>query len=239
MEKLQILTILQEGDLSISGQFMESSNYTFLGKVSGQGEQFPVVYKPQKGETPLWDFPTGTLCKREVAAFVVSELLGWDLVPATVFRREGSLGKGSLQLFVDNDPDRHYFSFNQETKERLRPTTLFDLIINNADRKGSHILLDERDHLWLVDHGVCFHQEYKLRTVVWDFAGQTIPEPLLADIHRVNQLITENHATLKELRHWLSTIEVQALQARIEMIQQMKTFPFPDKNRRVFPWPPL
>jgi hypothetical protein len=239
MDKSLILTILQEGDLSISGQFMESSNYTFLGQVCGEGYQYPVVYKPQKGETPLWDFPAGTLCKREVAAFVISELLGWDLVPATVYCRKGPLGGGSLQLFVDNDSDRHYFSFNQETKERLRPAALFDLLINNADRKGSHILLDEHDHLWLIDHGVCFHQEYKLRTVVWDFAGQTIPESLLADIHQANHMLTENHNTLKEIRRWLSIIEVQALQTRLEMIQQMKTFPFPDKNRRVFPWPPL
>ncbi len=238
-EKSEILRALQEGKFIVHAQFMASSNYTFLGKIIWQGEEIEAVYKPQKGENPLWDFSAGTLCKREVVAFLASEWLNWDLVPPTVFRKRGPLGAGSLQYFVDNNPDRHYFSFDAKTRQRLRPAVLFDLVINNADRKGSHILLDEQEHLWLIDHGICFHHEYKLRTVVWDFAGENIPNELLTDIENLLKVISENNGMHQELTHWLSPGEINAMQARIQTLLKMKTYPFPDQERRVFPWPPL
>jgi len=238
-EKSNILKALQSGTLTVQGQFMESSNYTFLGKIIFQERSWSVVYKPQKGETPLWDFPLGLLCKREAAAFIISEWLGWDLVPPTVFRSNGPLGQGSVQLFVDNNPERHYFSFNEKTKERLRPAAVFDLVINNGDRKGSHILLDDHDHLWLIDHGVCFHEEDKLRTVIWDFAGQPIREDLLNDLQRIIAKITTDKASQKEIKQYLSIAELNAMQSRILRLIQLKTYPYPEKNRRVFPWPPL
>jgi hypothetical protein len=237
--KTKILTALQNGDLTVTGQFMQSSNYTFLGRVNFEEMNFQAVYKPQKGETPLWDFPRGTLCKREVAAYLLSEALGWDLVPPTVFRRKGPLGRGALQVFVDNDPNLHYFSFDEKTRQRLMPTVLFDLIINNADRKGGHILLDENGHLWLIDHGTCFHSEFKLRSVVWEFAGKEIPPQLLSDVQHLEQDLTSDSGSRKELRHWLSDDEIQSLLTRIHLLLQLKTFPFPDKNRRAIPWPPL
>ena len=237
--KKKILTALQEGELTVTGQFLQSSNYTFLSQVKYMDLVFQAVYKPQKGETPLWDFAKGTLGKREVAAYLLSENLGWDLVPPTVFRRKAPLGRGALQVFVDNNPNRHYFSFDEKTRLRLKPTVLFDLMINNADRKGSHILLDAEDHLWLIDHGTCFHSEFKLRSVIWDFSGQTIPEPLLSDLHRLENELAENGSIKKELIHWLSESELDALFKRITILRQLQTFPFPDNNRRTIPWPPL
>jgi uncharacterized repeat protein (TIGR03843 family) len=237
--KNKILTALQEGELTVTGRFMQSSNYTFLSQVKYLDMEFQAVYKPQKGETPLWDFPRGSLGKREIAAYLISENLGWDLVPPTIFRRKAPLGRGALQVFVHNDPNRHYFSFNEKTRLRLKPTMLFDLMINNADRKGGHILLDAEDHLWLIDHGTCFHSEFKLRSVVWDFSGQTIPDPLLNDLQRLENDLAENESIKKVLIHFLSESELDALQKRIAILRQLKTFPFPDKNRRTIPWPPL
>ncbi len=126
--------------------------------------------------------PASSLAKREVAAWMVSQALGWQLVPPTVYRRKGPFGKGSLQLFIPHDPNRHYFSMTDAEKESLKVVTVFDLLINNADRKGSHILWDESGHLWAIDHGICFHRDYKLRTVIWDFIGQPIPQEFLEDI---------------------------------------------------------
>ena len=132
-----------------------------------------------------------------------------------------------------------YFSFNEKTKERLRPAAVFDLVINNGDRKGNHILLDDQDHLWLIDHGVCFHEEDKLRTVIWDFAGQPIREVLLNDLQRIIAKITTDKASQKEIKQYLSIAELNAMQSRILRLIQLKIYPYPEKNRRVFPWPPL
>jgi streptogramin lyase len=120
------------------------------------------------------DFPRASLARREVAAYLVSEALGWRLVPPTVYRKDGPIGSGSLQLFIEHDPGYHYFTFSDADRQRLHPVAIFDLLINNADRKGSHLLLDPDGHLWLIDHGLCFHREDKLRTVIWDFAGEPI-----------------------------------------------------------------
>jgi uncharacterized repeat protein (TIGR03843 family) len=237
--KEKVLKALEEGELSISGQFMHSSNYTFLVQVGNGNKKFPAVYKPQKGETPLWDFPAGTLCQREVAAFIISEALGWELVPPTVFRKKAPLGKGALQLFVEHDPELHYFSFEEKTRQRLKPTVLFDLIINNADRKGGHILKDGNGHLWLIDHGTCFHQEFKLRSVIWEFVGHKIPQNFQADIQRLGRAIEEDEIFRNKLSSLITAAEIHALQTRIKILVQLNTFPFPEKNRRTIPWPPL
>lgn len=239
IENSHTLLALHEGELSLEGQFTSSSNATFLVRVHYHEREYLAVYKPQKGENQLWDFPVGTLCKREVAAFVLSEYLRWNLVPPTVFRMKGPFGRGSLQLFVDNDPNRHYFSFDRATRMRLRPVVLFDLLINNADRKGSHILLDDDDHLWLIDHGICFHQEYKLRSVVWDFKGQPIPQRWLKDVRRLNNDLESRTDIHHELQSYLTLAEIQALNYRAKALQQLKTFPYPDEKRRAIPWPPL
>ncbi len=163
---------LLHGEIHLQGQFLPGSNYTFLVTVSHEGREFPAVYKPQRGEQTLWDFPQASLAGREVAACLVSEALDFGFVPFTVLR-DGPFGPGSLQQFIDHDPSLHYFNFDPTRKASLRPVALFDLLVNNADRKGSHLLVQKRTRrLFLIDHGLCFHAEDKLRTVIWDFAGE-------------------------------------------------------------------
>lgn len=153
-----------------------------------------------------------SLAHREAAAYLVSEALGWGLVPPTVFRKDGPAGAGSLQLFVEHEPDYHYFNFSNEDRQRLRPTVLFDYLINNADRKGSHLLIDPENWLWLIDHGICFHEEDKLRTVIWDFCGEPIPEELTAALQQFSQELAGGDLTAGLSRH-LHDREVHALAA--------------------------
>jgi uncharacterized repeat protein (TIGR03843 family) len=237
--KADYLKTLTEGELTITGQFMHSSNYPFLVQVNNGALNIPAVYKPQKGETPLWDFPAGTLCQREAAAFLVSEALGWELVPPTVFRKKAPLGKGAVQLFIEHDPQLHYFSFPAEVRQRLKPAALFDLIINNADRKGSHILLDEQGHLWLIDHGTCFHRDFKHRSVIWDFAGQTIPEEFKNDLQHFLTRVNEDKPFISDLAALISKKEIDALKTRIKILIELNTYPHPERNRRTIPWPPI
>lgn len=240
LDKTRILYALLHGDLVLEGQFVTGSNYTFLGELTHEGETRKVVYKPIRGELPLWDFPTNTLAKREVAAHSVSEALGWELVPPTVFRPEGPLGQGSVQLFIDHDPDKHYFTFSETVKQRLRPAVLFDLIANNADRKGGHFLIDRNQHIWLIDHGICFHEEDKLRTVAWDFAGETIAEQHLTDLRNLlTQLIDPESPLRQDLGCYLSDSEIDALRRRIQRLLADKRFPSPGTRRRPYPWPPV
>ena len=231
-----ILSALSSGTIELKGQFVWGSNYTFLVQVTQGDETQPAVYKPARGERPLWDFPEGTLAQREVAAYVVSRALGWDLVPPTVLRLDGPAGAGSLQLFVDADPERHYFTFTEAEKQRLRPVAVFDLLINNADRKGGHVLLGESEHMWLIDHGVCFHAEDKLRTVIWDFVGEPIPRELLAALRRLRQALLDDGALRTELGGLLAAEEVEALQARTDRLLRLKRFPPPGADRP-YPWP--
>lgn len=240
LEKQCILQALQEGEVSLQGQFLSGSNYTVLARVVHEDLQVEVVYKPLRGEQPLWDFPAGTLARREVAAFEVSEALGWDLVPPTIFRKKGlPLGAGSLQQYISHDPEYHYFRFREQDKQRLRPAVLFDLIINNADRKGGHVLTDENDHLWLIDHGICFHAEAKLRTVIWDFAGEDIPEELLADLARFADALEKRGEPFVRLSPLLQPAEIAALLQRVRYLLELKQFPHPAVSRRPYPWPPV
>lgn len=237
------LEILKKGEISIQGEFLWGSNYTFLADVTLADQKISAVYKPSKGERPLWDFPVSSLAKREAAAYVVSEVLGWGLVPPTVYRKGGPLGIGSIQLYIEHDPEYHYFNFSVEDRQRLRPTVLFDYLINNADRKGSHILCDGNHRLWLIDHGVCFHVEEKLRTVIWDFVGEPIPEDLCnamtrlaLDLQPVDGAFSE---TASRLVPYLSPVEIRALATRAGRLSTLGRFPPPDPYRRVFPWPQI
>lgn len=235
-----ILSALQKGELELQGQFVHGSNYTFMGKISHQEEHWTVVYKPTRGEQPLWDFPAATLARREVVAYLVSEALGWELVPPTVYRRKGPLGPGSVQVFIEHDPEYHYFNFRQEHRDRLQPVVLFDLVINNADRKGGHIIIDGDDHLWLIDHGVCFHVEDKLRTVVWDFAGQPVPEPFQHSLYTLIQRLEDAQDNLRGLlENLLSPPEVNGISLRTHRLLESGCFPHPAPNRRPYPWPPV
>ena len=212
---------------------MLGSNYTFLVEVHYQNETYPAVYKPTRGERPLWDFETNTLALREVAAYVVSERLGFHIVPFTTLREDGPYGAGSIQQFIEYDPEYHYFTFSSEDRELLRPVVLFDLLINNADRKGSHVIFETGTHkLFAIDHGICFHEEDKLRTVLWDFGGQTIPDELLPPLSKITDLTPL-------LEPYLSPNEISALHTRADSILQRRLFPRQPRDRRAMPWPPL
>ncbi len=229
---------LLHGELELKGQFMLGSNYTFLVEVRHNGQTIQAVYKPQRGERPLWDFPEESLAGREVAAYLVSRALGWDLVPFTVLR-DGPFGPGSLQQYIEYDPQYHYFNFSESDRQRLRPTALFDLLANNADRKGSHVLVDETGHIWLIDHGVCFHEEDKLRTVIWDFAGEAIPADLLTALAALPPALSGTSGLRAELGRYLSPGEIAALQKRAEKLLAKPVFPHPPRDRRAYPYPPI
>ncbi len=233
-----LLRLLQNGKIEIEGLLPNGSNYTFFVRVGRGDMRTFAVYKPTRGEQPLWDFPEETLAFREVAAYLTSEALGWSFVPPTVYRTDGPHGPGSLQYFVQAQPDCHYFTLAESEKAELPRVALFDLLINNADRKGGHILKDTDDKLWLIDHGICFNTQPKLRTVVWDFGGQAIPDDLLADMADFRRRLDED-ADLKEAyAGLLSPAEVQAMRRRADRLLAARHFPEPGPGRN-YPWPPL
>ena len=233
-----LLALLQDGRLEIQGLLPYGSNYTFLALVSDDSQKAFTVYKPTRGEQPLWDFPEETLALLEVAAFLVSEALGWGFVPPTVYRTEGPHGPGSLQFYINAQPDVHYFNFTQEQKPELRRVALFDLLINNADRKGGHVIRDTASKLWLIDHGVCFHAQPKLRTVIWDFAGEPIPEDLLADVAEFRGRLDTEKDLKTAIHSLLDPVEISALRRRADKLLAARCYPQPGPGRN-YPWPPL
>ena len=226
-----------QASIQLKGQFTLGSNYTFLVTLTYQQQEIQAVYKPQKGEQPLWDFPENTLTGREVAAYLVSEDLNWGLVPYTIFRQDGPYGPGSLQQFIEYNPNYHYFNLKPTDKERLRPVALFDHLTNNADRKGSHILFEKTTrHLYAIDHGLCFNVDDKLRTVIWDFAGQPLPSEYLPDLKK---LVNPSATLLRNLQPFINQDEIAALALRAEALLIDGTFPIQPIDRRSFPYPPL
>jgi hypothetical protein len=231
-----ILDLLQNGTIETQGLLPWSSNYTFLLNISHGELEEEAVYKPRRGERPLWDFPTGTLCQREQAAFVVSHALKWDIVPPTVLR-ESDHGIGSIQWFVPHDPEEHYFTFEGKFKEQMQRIQLFDVLINNADRKGGHVLLGDGDKLWGIDHGIAFHNEYKLRSVVWEYAGIPLPQPLRNDLLILQGILNNDiHPVTQELATLLNKKERKALRHRLSQLIQSNIFPNPGPGRH-YPWP--
>ena len=208
-----------------------SSNGTFLVTVALAGTEHAAIYKPHRGERPLWDFPEG-LFLREVAAYELSVALGWSVVPETILRDDAPLGVGSLQWFVDADFEQHYFTLVEDPQwhDDLRRMAVFDLIANNADRKSGHCLVAD-GRIWGIDNGLCFHVEPKLRTVIWDFGGEPIPEALRADAAR---LATSPPAALERL---LNDEEIHVLAARAGAVSRLSTFPDPGADHRPYPWP--
>jgi hypothetical protein len=230
------LSLLREGDLQIVGLLPRASNSTFLAKVRGGGEEALAVYKPRAGEAPLWDFPPGTLCRREVAAYVVARSLGWPRVPPTVLR-QGPEGPGSVQLFLEFDPNEHYFTLAERLPDEFRRVALFDAVVNNADRKSGHCLLGPDDEVFVIDHGLCFHETSKLRTVIWDFAGEDVPEAMLDDLRGLAAKL-DAVPDREELSGLLSLREVEAVRGRLDRLIQTARFPKPGSERS-FPWPPV
>ena len=230
-------TALEQGEIELKGQFTLGSNYTFLVTVRHEGQEIPAVYKPMRGEQPLWDFPPASLAGREVAAYLVSEAIGFGFVPFTLLR-DGPFGPGSLQQYINYNPSYHYFTFKPVDRQRLRPVTLFDLLVNNGDRKGSHILVQKRTrNLYLIDHGLCFHADDKLRTVLWDFAGEDIPPELTSLLKAFRSLLPGSLTTA--LAEYLLPEELTALGQRAEALLKAGKFPAPPEDRRAFPFPPV
>jgi uncharacterized repeat protein (TIGR03843 family) len=224
-------TILASGTVTLKGRMPWSSNATFLVELSLDGASALAVYKPQRGERPLWDFPSG-LYKREIAAYLLSEALGWGLVPLTI-ARDGPYGEGSFQLFVDADFEQHFFTLveNAAHHDRLRRMCLFDLLANNADRKSGHCLLGPDGLIYGIDNGLTFHVEPKLRTVIWTFGGEPMPEAPLDDIRRI--FAAELPDPLAAL---LTRGELKVLTARARAILNAARFPRDDRGYR-YPWP--
>ncbi len=225
------LKLLAEGDVELKGRMPWSTNQTFLVEVAHGDDAMLGVYKPGRGERPLWDFPGG-LYRREVAAWVLSELLGWGIVPETVLR-DGPLGEGSVQRFVSADFSQHYFTLYEDPThhEALRRICVFDLLANNTDRKGGHCLLGEDGRLWAIDNGLCFHPHPKVRTVIWEFGGEPVPDPLLGD---VDALLGRLPGGLVAL---LAGDEVDGVRRRAEWLLRRGRFPAPDPLGRCYPWP--
>jgi len=234
----QVLDLLGHGELETEDLLPWSSNYTFLATISYNGARSPVVYKPRSGERPLWDFPEGTLYLREVATFVVSQALGWSYVPPTVLR-DGPHGVGSVQLYIDADPEEHYFTLQDRFVDDFQHLAAFDYVINNADRKSGHCLLGTDGRIWAVDHGVTFHVHPKLRTVIWDFAGQPIPRPILDDLEALRRCLGPGDPVHSTLQLLLADDELAAVGRRVSDLLSSRLFPSPDPGRRHIPWPPV
>jgi uncharacterized repeat protein (TIGR03843 family) len=225
------LALLDCGEIEVEGRLPWASNATFLVTIRSSEQECRAVYKPGRGERPLWDFPAG-LYRREVAAYRLSEVLGWGLVPPTVLR-DGPLGEGSFQLFVEADFEQHYFTL-YESRDDLHPQLMalcaFDLLANNTDRKSGHVLLGPGDRIWGVDQGLCFAAEFKLRTVIWEFGGQDVPSELLAPVDRLARTVPLDLAAL------LDDDEVDAIQRRARLLVRNPVFPV-DRSGRRYPWP--
>lgn len=258
---MQVAHLLEHGELEILGRLAGSSNATLLCTVSdSSGSTLRCVYKPVRGERPLWDFPEGTLASREVAAYELSEQLQWGLIPVTVWREFGPHGPGSCQLWIDEGefdalvdvvlpsqkPDGWRLVMTGESeygaqvclvhadRAELQQMSVLDALLNNADRKAGHLLQDSAGRLWGIDHGLTFNEEPKLRTVLWGWAGEPVPEPLLHDLRTLNDRWDEVEAMLD--RH-LYSFELEALAERLRELLLSQVFPHPRSQWPSIPWP--
>jgi hypothetical protein len=229
--------LLREGRIKARGLMPDCSNYTYLAEVHGEsGAQTLGIYKPSPGETPLDDFPDGTLGKREVAAYLVSAALNWEIVPYTVYRDDGPLGPGSLQQFIVADLREHYFSLMPARAPDFRTLAAFDVIVNNADRKSGHCLLDRDGHIWGVDNGLTFHTLPKLRTVIWEFAGEEVAENLRQDAAQLARELTIGDGWARTLQQLITGAELRALARRARRLADEGRYPAPT-SRWAYPWP--
>jgi hypothetical protein len=228
--------IMQSGTVRVEGRLVDASNATLFTEIDLDGESVRAIYKPISGERPLWDFQSGQLAFRERAAFLISEAIGFNQVPFTILR-EGPFGPGAFQLWVDIDESVDLALYYREVNENLRKVALFDAIINNTDRKIGHLLPVDSEKLFICDHGVTFHEEDKLRTVLWQWSGQPLRD---SEIQSLRALQTEvREESLEELHTLLSDIEIAALLMRIERLISEATFPQPNPDWPAIPWPPF
>jgi hypothetical protein len=241
-----VLGLLTEGKLEIEGRLVDASNATLYctitvsgrGAVIAKNARVACVYKPIAGERPLWDFPAGTLAGREVAAYLVSRSAGWDVVPPTVMR-EGPFGPGMCQLWIDHDTSVDRIALSRRTDHAgLRDMAVFDAVVNNADRKIGHLLPMADGHLYGCDHGVCFAEDYKLRTVLWQWRGKSLPRRSVEALRRLNTQLTDGSLTA-ELSSLLTASEIGATKIRIETLLKHRVHPYPPADWPAVPWPPV
>lgn len=228
------LELLREGTLETLGRMPYSSNATFLMDVEHEGLRAQAIYKPHRGERPLWDFPSG-LYQREVAAFLIADDLGWDVVPPTVVRHDAPLDVGSLQLFMPSTFEEHYFTIHERTDahdDEFRRICALDIVINNTDRKSGHCLLGKDGRIWAIDHGIAFHQQFKLRTVLWDFEDEPLPDDIQTALWRFLERGIPD--TVCEL---LDPFERDALLGRTKALATAGRFPSDDSGGHRYPWP--
>ena len=227
--------VLRHGEILSCQLTRHGSNYTFVVNVALDGVETYGIYKPRDGEAPLWDFPNGTLYKREYATYLLSEILGWNVVPFTIIR-DGPYGIGSVQQFIEHDPKENYYTLGGEYADQLRVICCFDLVANSTDRKPNHLITDPDGKLWSIDHGLTFHSDVKIRTVIWDFGGDPIPELLLDTLTEFQARLKGPEksmpARLRELLGLLAPSEIEALKARLEWVLTERAYPGLHRPRR-------
>jgi uncharacterized repeat protein (TIGR03843 family) len=232
------LALLSGGTIEVEGRLLVASNATLYCTVRLDGAEAACVYKPVAGERPLWDFPHGTLAGREVAAYQVSRAAGFNVVPPTVYR-EGPFGPGMCQLWIDADESVDTIALARRTDHAgLRQMSVFDAVINNADRKIGHLLPAPGGHLYGCDHGVCFGEEYKLRTVLWQWRGRTLPGRSLAALRQLEECF-ESGGLASSLEKWITADEVTATRERLDLLLKHRVHPYPPEDWPAVPWPPV
>ncbi|TDQ45854.1 SCO1664 family protein [Actinorugispora endophytica] len=234
------LELLRSGEITVVGRLTDASNATLYCEITGSERTATCVYKPIAGERPLWDFPDGTLAGREVAAHAVSEALGWSVVPPTV-HRDGPFGPGMVQLWIDPDPAVDLIALARDPRhEGLRRMSVFDAVINNSDRKIGHLLPAPGGHLYGCDHGVSFAEEYKLRTVLWQWAGQELPGEALERLTGLRAVLADPASELsRALAGHLTGPECYATRRRVEILCEHGVHPYPSPDWPSVPWPPI
>jgi hypothetical protein len=232
----EIVAMLKRGAFGGLKLVPWGSNYTFIAPLSDEkgGQEFAVIYKPVRGEAPLWDFPGGTLYKREQAAYQVSRALGWNFIPPVIIR-DGPHGIGTVQLFVDVDEKRQYYDFRDRHATELKRIAVFDFITNNADRKAGHCLLGSDGYIWGIDHGLCFNTDPKLRTIIWEFAGDPLPEDIYDDLLELATNSERLHNLTNQLGELLTQREVNIFLSRLERMLENPVFPNLNSRRQI-PW---
>ena len=231
---IDVERILKEGDLVVTGRLIDASNATLLAESTFGDQSIKCIYKPIAGERPLWDFPDGNLAQREFAAYLISEYLQMHIVPLTILR-DGPFGQGMVQEWIDIDVEVDLAEFFSQDDPQLRKMALFDAVINNTDRKIGHLLPNPEGKLYGCDHGVTFHHEYKLRTVLWQWAGSDLSKEELNSLESLQGILeTDESAILQSL---ITPVEVVALQSRIQELITMRCFPLPSTEWPAIPWP--
>jgi uncharacterized repeat protein (TIGR03843 family) len=234
----EALELLERGTLTVEGRLVDASNATLFCTIRSHGALANCVYKPIAGERPLWDFPTGSLAGREVAAYAVSRAAGWNFVPPTVMR-DGPFGPGMCQLWIDTDESVDVIGLARRTDHvALREMAVFDAVINNADRKIGHLLPVVDGHLYGCDHGICFAEEYKLRTVLWQWRGEPLPERAVETLRGLSAGLSRDGWLAEDLAQYLTRAEVAATAARVEVLLAGRIHPLPPEDWPAVPWPP-